>query len=110
MNQIKNIVDDCMTEMWKALDPHNTGVLDKNTARYFVNVLTVAIEAQGGQVEPFDFDNDFDDFDADQDGKVNQREMRSFVEQVMGVPLIFYFRHGGGTADPLSQLQCVESL
>ncbi|ETV91714.1 hypothetical protein H310_13783 [Aphanomyces invadans] len=109
MNQIKTTMDDCIADMWKALDPHGKGVLEKRAAQYVVNVLTVAIENHGGQVEPFDFDNDFDEFDTDGDGMLCQTEMRSFVEQVMGIPLISYFRFGGPmlTAD---RRQCIESL
>ncbi|KAF0684944.1 Aste57867_23101 [Aphanomyces stellatus] len=110
MNQFKSIVDDCIADMWKAMDPSNSGFLEKDTARCFINVLMIAIEAQGGQVEPFDFDNDFDEFDADADGRLSQREMRSFVEQLMGVPLIFFFRCGGNIQGPLAHVQCVESL
>ncbi|ETV70395.1 hypothetical protein H257_14074 [Aphanomyces astaci] len=110
MNQIKTIVDDCIADMWMALDPNGKGVLEKHTAQYFVSLLSCAIEAHGGQVEPFDFDNDFDEFDTDGDGKLSRSEMRSFVEQLMGIPLISYFRFGGPMVNAADHRQCIESL
>ncbi|EQC28756.1 hypothetical protein SDRG_13440 [Saprolegnia diclina VS20] len=80
----KGTIDQCVDTIWSAYDRDDSGYLDKIETRKFVNTLIAEYEKDGDVVPPVNFEECFTAFDVDGNGLLSRKEMRIFVEQLMG--------------------------
>ncbi|KAF0684955.1 Aste57867_23113 [Aphanomyces stellatus] len=80
---VKQVINDMLTDIWAKYDEDSSGFLDRDETRQFVQELQAGLEAEGLEVEMLDFDECFDDFDKNGDGKLSKKEMRVFLQQLL---------------------------
>ncbi|KAF0684953.1 Aste57867_23110 [Aphanomyces stellatus] len=85
MSEIEQAVNACIEDIWASYDTDKNGFLDRDETKQFVEAVLAKMQEDGVDVDPMDFDECFDGYDKNGDGKLSKKEMRVFVEQLMGL-------------------------
>ena len=74
-----------MDEIWSKYDDDNSGELDKEEAKLFVQDTLAGVDAESNGFSDEDFDACFLLFDKDGSGSIDKSEMVQFIIQVAGL-------------------------
>ena len=74
-----------MDEIWSKYDDDNSGELDKEETKLFVQDTLAGVEAESSPFSDEDFDACFLLFDKDGSGSIDKSEMVQFIIQVAGL-------------------------
>ena len=83
-NEIDQVIQKCVDEIWTKYDQDNSGALDKEETKKFVQD-TLSDMADGAGFNDDDFDQCFREFDQDGSGTIEKGEMVRFIKQVAGL-------------------------
>ena len=83
-SEIDIVIGKCVEEIWYKYDDDNSGFLDKQETKRFVQD-TLADMADGAGFNDDDFDQCFREFDKDGSGTIERGEMVQFIKQVAGL-------------------------
>ena len=83
-SEIDQVIGKCVEEIWAKYDNDNSGALDKDETKKFVQD-TLADMSEGGGFSDADFEQCFKEFDKDGSGTIEKAEMVAFIKQVAGL-------------------------
>ena len=84
-SDIDTVIAKCVQEIWLEYDNDNSGSLDKEETRRFVNeTLYKNVEGNKGMSEE-EFEKCFNEFDADGSGTIEKSEMIEFIKSITGL-------------------------
>ena len=83
-SEIDAVIAKCVDEIWAKYDNDNSGALDKDETKKFVQD-TLADMADGAGFNDEDFDKCFQEFDKDGSGTIEKEEMVTFIKKVAGL-------------------------
>ena len=83
-NEIDQVIQKCVDEIWTKYDDDNSGALDKEETKKFVQD-TLSDMSDGAGFNDGDFDQCFAEFDKDGSGTIEKSEMVQFIKQVSGL-------------------------
>ena len=83
-SEIDAVISKCVDEIWVKYDDDNSGALDKEETKKFVQD-TLADMADGAGFSDEDFENCFAEFDKDGSGTIEKNEMVQFIKTVAGL-------------------------
>ena len=72
-----------MQEIWSEYDDDNSGSLDKEETRHFIDQTLGGIS--GKVLSDDEFDDLFKEFDADGSGTIEKNELRDFIKRITGL-------------------------
>ena len=72
--EIDSVIAKCVDEIWEKYDNDNSGALDKDETKRFVQD-TLTDMADGAGFSDTDFDQCFSEFDKDNSGTIEKNEM-----------------------------------
>ena len=83
-SEIDQVISKCVDEIWGKYDKDNSGALDRDETKLFVQD-TLADMADGAGFSDEDFQQCFNEFDKDGSGTIEKNEMVQFIKQVAGL-------------------------
>ena len=84
MSDIDGIIEKCIDDIWKNYDKDNSGYLDKQETKAFVQ-NTLSEMGENGEFSEGDFEACFKEFDKDGNGTISKDEMKIFIKKVAGL-------------------------
>lgn len=84
MQDIDQLVQNCLAEIWRQYDIDDSGYLDKWETKMFVK-NTLQEMGQKDNFTDADFEACFKEFDLDGSGTVSKDEMENFLRNVSGL-------------------------
>ena len=82
MTDLDQIIEQCVKDVWGKFDTDNSGVLDINESRNFVNLL---LGKAALAFSDEDFEVIFKEFDGDGNGVIDKSEMAEFLKRALGL-------------------------
>ena len=76
---IKTFLDETVKSVMHEFDEDNSGFLDRVEAQRFVDQISLALQSQGHDAQSADFDDTFDAFDSNEDGRLSHKELKEFI-------------------------------
>ena len=83
-SEIDTVIGKCVEEIWNKYDVDNSGALDKEETKKFVQD-TLSDMQDGAGFNDEDFDQCFREFDKDNSGTIERGEMVQFIKSVAGL-------------------------
>ena len=83
-SEIDGVIAKCVDEIWAKYDNDDSGALDKDETKRFVQD-TLQDMADGAGFSDPDFDQCFTEFDKDGSGTIEKNEMVAFIKTVAGL-------------------------
>ena len=83
-SEIDQVIAKCVDEIWAKYDVDNSGALDKEETKKFVQD-TLSDMQDGAAFSDDDFDKCFQEFDNDNSGTIEKGEMVTFIKKVAGL-------------------------
>ena len=84
MADIDAVIKKCVEDIWQEYDKDNSGSLDKEETKKFVQ-NTLSEMNDSGEFSESDFDACFKEFDKDNSGTIEKDEMAIFIKKVAGL-------------------------
>ena len=84
MADIDAVIRKCVDDIWAEYDKDNSGELDKEETKKFVQ-NTLSEMADSGEFSEADFEACFKEFDKDGSGTIEKDEMAVFIKKVAGL-------------------------
>ena len=78
------IIAQCVDEIWDVFDDDNSGFLDKDETKRFVESTMKDMNDENYELSDEDFEQTFNYFDVDGDGVIVRSEMIKFIKKVSG--------------------------
>jgi len=83
-NSIDAVINKCVDDIWKEYDADNSGTLDKDETKKFVQ-QTLSEMSDSGTFNDEEFNQCFEEFDKDGNGTIEKDEMAQFIKRVAGL-------------------------
>ena len=83
--QIDAVIAKCVDDIWAEYDKDNSGALDREETRRFVEATLKEMHQGEEAVGEDDFESTFAEFDKDKSGTIEKDEMASFIKKVAGL-------------------------
>jgi Ca2+-binding EF-hand superfamily protein len=84
MSDIDQVIKKCVDDIWAEYDKDNSGALDKEETKKFVQ-NTLHDLSDNGVFDDKDFNECFKEFDKDGSGTIEKEEMAVFIKKVAGL-------------------------
>ena len=83
-SNIDEIINQTIDDIWSNFDKDNSGYLDKNETKAFINSTLTEI-GENSEYGEAEFEKCFKEFDKDGNGTISRDEMRAFIRKVAGL-------------------------